>query len=168
MVKLSSEYFNLWFRLDACDAYLIWFSGEPNGVITDTDGKVPCFLSTKDLLSYASSLNLSVETEEPILFDLDILDSWLKAKDNEAVDCKIFLDLWNLFDDVSHTVSSNFDTNRKLTAKIYDKLFWGSNISVITPVGKSYEPIWTKRELKVMREVLGVGLSIFREKISCV
>ena len=165
---MNNEYFNLWFRLDARDAYLIWFDGEPDGVVVDADGKVPCFLNNEDLSRYAASLNLSVKTEEPILHDLDFVASWLKTENDVTVDCDIFLAAWNLFDDVSHSVGGSFDTNRKLTAKIYDKLFWGNNIPAVTPEGEHYEPTWTKRELKIMREVLGVDLSLFREKTSYV
>ena len=168
LVKMSNVYFNLCFRLDARDAHLIWFSGEPNGVIVEADGKVPCFLNEKDLLGYAASLKLSVETVEPDLHDLDFISSWLKIEKDESVDCKIFLAAWNLFDDVSHSVGGNFDVARKKTNNIYEKLFWGNNLAVITPEGKSYTPIWTKRELKIMREVLSVGLSLFREKTTCV
>jgi hypothetical protein len=162
---MSRQYYNCWFRLDTHDSYLIWFTNEEDGVFTDTNEKVPCFLKTEDLYCYASSLNLPIVVVEPILHDLDFVAYWLEAKDGETVDCKTFLAAWNLIDDVSSSVGGEFNANRKLTAKIYDKLFWGSNIPLITPVGKSYEPSWTKRELKIIREVLGVGLSIFREKI---
>ena len=158
----------MWFRLDARDAYLIWFNGEPDGVVTDANGKVPCFLNTEDLLRYASTLNLRVETEEPLLHDLDFVASWLKTENVEPVNCKILLAAWNLFDDLSRSVGGNFDAQQKKTKKIYDKLFWGNNLPVVTPEGKSYTPIWTKRELKIMREVLGIGLSLFTEKVSCV
>ena len=165
---MDNAYYNLWFRLDARDAYLIWFTGEPDGVLVDANGKAICFLSNEDLLRYASSLNLSVRTEESKLHDLDFVASWLAAKEDETVNCKIFLATWNLFDDISRSVSGNFDANRKKTNKIYEKLFWGNNIPVVTPEGKSYTPLWTKRELKTIREVLGAGLSLFREKVSCV
>lgn len=78
--EMSSEYFNLWFRLNARDVYLMWFNGEPDGVVVDADGNVVCFLNNEDLLRYAASLNFSVETEEPNLHDLDFLVSWLEAK----------------------------------------------------------------------------------------
>jgi len=164
---MSNEYFNLWFRLDAHDAHLIWFNGEPDGVIVDANGKVACFLNDEDLLRYASSLNLSVKTEEPNLHDLDSVASWLKTENVETVDCNVFLAAWNLFDDVSRSVGGDFDADRKKTRKIYEKLFWGTNIPVVTPEGKSYTPIWSKRELKTIRKVLGEGLSLFREKVRC-
>ena len=163
---MNRKYFKLWFRLDNIDSYLIWFDDESDGFVSDSRGKVPCFLHTEDLLRYASSENLSVETIEPILRDLDLVASWLGASETEVVDCKILLDAWNIFDDVSRSVGGNFDANPKLTNKIYDKLFWGNNLPSVTPKGKSYEPIWAKRELKIIRETLSAGLSLFREKIS--
>ena len=165
---MKREYFKCWFRLDAHDSYLIWFRDEDDGVITDAHGKVPCFLKTEDLLRQASSLNLNIKNEEPILHDLDFIVTWLESKNSEAVNCDIFLAAWNLFDDVSRSGGGNFNTEHKLTAKIYEKLFWGNNIQAVTPEGEHYEPSWTKRELKIMREVLGEGLSLFRDKVSCV
>jgi len=167
LVKMSNEYYNLWFRLDTRDAYLIWFEGEPDDVVVDADGNVPCFLNNEDLLRYAVSLNLLVKTESPLLHDLDFVAAWLEAND-ETVNCKNFLVAWNLFEDVSHSVKGNFDTDRKKTQKIYNKLFWGDESNVLTSEGESYTPTWTKRELKIIREVLDEGLSLFREKVSCV
>ena len=157
----------MWFRLDTRDVYLIWFEGEPDGVIVDADGKVPCFLNNEDLQRYAVSLNLSVKTESSLLHDLDIVASWLQTK-NESIDCKNFLVTWNLFEDISRSVNGNFDADRKKTKDIYNKLFWGDESNILTPEGESYTPTWTKRELKIIREVLGEGLSLFREKTSCV
>lgn len=164
---MSNEYFSLWFRLDSRDAYLIWFEGEPDGIVIDANGKVPCFLTNEGLRRYAVSLNLSVETESPLLHDLNIVASWLET-DNETVDCKNFLITWNLFEDVSRSVQGIFDADRKKTKKIYNKLFWGDESNILIPEGESYIPSWTKRELKIIREVLGGGLSLFREKVNYV
>lgn len=163
---MSREYYSLWFRLDNLDSYLIWFEGENelDGVVVDGNAKVPCFHNNEDLISYAVSSNLSVATDSTILHNIDIVSAWLERK-NETVDCKNFLEAWNLFEDVSQSVNGNFDINRRLTLNIYEKLFWGNNIPVVTPDGESYDPIWTKREVKIIREVLAVGLSLFREKI---
>ena len=168
LVKMNRQYYILWFRLDVQNSYLIWFGDEDDGVVTDAIGKVPCFLKTDDLLRYASSLNLPIKAEEPILHDLDFVASWLKTKNAETVDCDIFLAAWNLFDDVSRSVGGNFNADHKLTAKIYEKLFWGNNIPAVTPEGEHYEPTWTNQELMIMREILGVGLSLFRKNINCV
>lgn len=167
---MSREHYSFWFRLDNRDGYLIFFYDEPDpdGFVTDERGKVSCFLNTEDLLHYASVSNLTVDAEDPRLLDIDILVTWLESKDATAVDCKTLLEAWNLFDDFSKTVDGNFDADQKKTQKIYNKLFWGNNLPAVTPEGEQFEPVWTKRELKIMREVLGVGLSLFKEKTSCV
>jgi hypothetical protein len=162
---MSCEYYNLGFRLDACEAYLIWFSDERDGVVLQTDGKVLCFSCVDDLMRYAVLMNLSVDSEDVNLHDPDAIARWLAGSASETVECVNFLNVWNLFDDFSRSVGGNFDTERKLTNKINEKLFWGNNITAVTPVGKHYVPIWTKRELKIMREDLGVGLTLFRERL---
>ena len=164
---MSRDYFILWYRLDGIDAYLIWFNGEQDGVVIDEDGKIPCFLNIEGLLRYADSLNLSVAAESPILHDFDIVASWLKTANVKAIYCKDFLAAWNLFDDISRSVDGNFDTDQTVTAKIYDKLFWGNNLPSVTPAGQSYHPAWTKRELTIIRETLASGLLLFRQSISC-
>lgn len=165
---MNRQYSNLWYRLDCKDAHLIWFTDERDGVFVDSDRKVPSFKNTEDLLGYAQSRGLSVDVEDASLLDLDTLAEWLKKENVDSVDCVSFLNAWNLFDDVSRSVNGAFDADRKLTKKIYDKLFWGNNLPSVTPEGKSYHPAWTKRELKLMREVLSSGLSLFRSSVSCV
>lgn len=165
---MSREYYSFWFRLDARDGYLIYISNETDGFVTEDNGNVPYFLYTGDLLQYASALDLTVDAESPNLTDLDILDTWLESNDGEKIDCNTFLEAWNLFDDLSKTVSGNFDPERKKTQKIYNKLFWGNNLPAVTPDGEHYIPSWTKGELNLMRKVLGEGLVLFRERTTCV
>lgn len=81
------------------------------------------------------------------------------------IECVDFLNVWNLLDDVSHSVKGNFDSDRKATTKIYDKLFWGNNLLSVTPEGKSYKPIWSKKEIETIRDVLLNGLAMFRNSL---
>jgi len=46
----------------------------------------------------------------------------------------------------SGSVEGGFDEDKALTQKIYNKLFWGSNLPAVTPKGRYYEPIWPRRE----------------------
>jgi hypothetical protein len=163
---MKREYSILWYRLDGSDRYLIWYLDERDGVVIDAAGRVPSFRKTGELLNYAERHNLPVDIEDASLFDLDVVAGWLKKEDVEAVDCKQLLAAWNLFDDVSRSVGGSFDADHKLTKKIYEKLFWGNNLPSVTPEGKSYHPVWTKREIKIMREVLDSGLALFRSSVS--
>lgn len=64
------------------------------------------------------------------------------------MDCHALLIAWNLFKDVVTTLHIEFFRNKQdnVSDKIYDKLFFGTNIPAITPEGKEYIPQWTKAE----------------------
>ena len=70
-----------------------------------------------------------------------------------------------MFSDVSASVGGNFDPDKERTQKIYQKLFWGSNLPAITRLGKHPEPLLLGSEVLIMRQVLGDGLALFRSRI---
>lgn len=163
---MERECYICWYRLNQKDAYLIWFStDESDGVYIDENGIVPSFEDLKNLRNYGEKLGISVDIEKPNLHNLDLVENWLSDNKPEIVDYNPFLEVWNLFDDISISTNGNFDSDRKLTKKIYNKIFWGCNISAVTPEGKSYEPIWTKKELKIIHETLSFGFQMFKEKV---
>jgi hypothetical protein len=109
---------------------------------------------------------MEIESEEPLVHDLDIVVSWLGHPNTEKVDCSAFHAALNLFDDLSSSVSGKFDLSRKQTRKIYDKLFYGLNLPSGTPRRKQYVPSWTEPEVRTLQQVLTVGLDLFRASIS--
>lgn len=137
---MEPQYYILWYRLDGRDGFLIWYSDEKDGVYVNGDGYVPSFKDAASLVEYAKGRGLSVDTEGPILLDLDVLGKWLEGKDVESIDPHSFNGAWNLFADVSRSINGVFDTDRELTQKIYNKLFWGCNLPSVTPEGKQYHP----------------------------
>ncbi len=163
---MSREYYPFSYLLDGQIAHLIWFSDERDGVFVDADTNVPSFNRIGELSEYSKSRGMSVELADSILLDLDSVSEWLEEETTVSVDCVILLNAWNLFDDVSRSVNGSFDADRKLTNPIYDKLFGGNNLPAVTPEGESYHPTWTKKELRIIREVLGAGLAIFKRCIS--
>lgn len=161
---MTSKYYKLWYFITGNNRYLIWYSNEQDGVFVDAKGKVPSFASVENLLSYAETRGIIVELEEPHLHNLDLLVRWLKKPDAKSVSCNEFNNAWNLFSDVSASINGNFDSDKKLTQKIYDKLFWGCNLPAVTPEGKQYHH-WTKRELQLMHDVLLTGVEMFEQAV---
>jgi hypothetical protein len=130
------------------------------------DGIVPLFRTLRDLKVFASTEGLALEDEDPddfLLVNLDTVAHWLKLKQmkrSRRVDCPVFLNAWNLFEDFSHTVGANFDPNKGplgpfddlsnagtkedldkgRTDKIYAKIFWGNNLPSLTPPVNSTRP----------------------------
>ncbi|HEX8459452.1 MAG TPA: hypothetical protein VF656_19325 [Pyrinomonadaceae bacterium] len=162
---MNPQYYILWYRLNGSDSFLIWYSDEKDGVFVDADGSVPSFKDAGSLVKYAEARNVSVDAEEPILLDLDVLGKWLEERNVELIDPNSFNGAWNLFADVSRSINGGFDPDQELTQKIYDKLFWGCNLPAVTPEGKQYHPAWTRRELKIMHDVLNSGLRMFRGSV---
>jgi len=77
----------------------------------------------------------------------------------------VLLNAWNLFGDIATSVDAEFDSDRQLSQRVYEKLFWGNNLPSVTPPGKHYTPLWNEDELSLMRAILGHGLDIFRKHV---
>ena len=159
---MKRKYYFCRSRLDKKDRYFIWFSDEEDGVFLDSKDNLLVFNDLKSLSDYFHKRNLLIENEPPVFYDLDKLEGNLK-QENFEIDCIEVLNIWNFFEDVSRSAKDNFDSNRKATKKIYEKIFWGNNLPVVTPEGKFYEPIWSKKEIQIIRDVLLDGLAIFRK-----
>jgi len=173
---MNRLYYPLWYRLDNCDHYLLWCSVEGadedlDNVVLDSEGKIPTFPSLDTLLDYAQTENIEVEKQHELnLHNLDVLLQWFEIKRSKiegptAIDCDEFLAAWNLFTDVSRSISGNFDADDEKTQEIYTKLLCGNNLPAITPEGNFYVPIWSGKEKRIIREVLSQGLQMFRGHI---
>ena len=163
---MNREYYIYWYRLDGNDGYLIWFStADKDGFISNEDGFVPCFESKDDLKEYADKLQIAVDTDNPNLLNLDTVKNWLNDAESKIEDYNPFLNAWNLFEDISISTDGNFDKDKKVTNGLYERIFWGCNIPVVTPEGESFTPTWTTNELKIIRKTLSAGFQMFIEKI---
>ncbi len=162
---MRADYYTCWYRLDGQDRYIIWYTSDVDGVCL-RDGKIPVFKEQTALTEYAASIGINIQSEEPGLHDLGVVAKWLESPTGKTVDCPSFNAAWNLFTDVSRSVKGDFDQDQTRTKNVYEKLFWGMNLPSVTPEGKEYEPIWTKKEVALLHEVLSQGLEMFRVRIA--
>ena len=63
------------------------------------------------------------------------------------------------------SVGGVFDPDHAATQRVYEKLLCGNNLTVLTPPGKWYIPIWDREEVRIIRETLARGLAVFREAL---
>jgi hypothetical protein len=164
---ISMKYFPLLYRLRNEARFLIWISNGDDSVLVDADGSVPTFEDLKTLELFAEQNGIPLESETPVLHDLDWVARWRIAQATE-IDCVQTLDAWNLFRDVAASVQAKSSEFAKLDRNwplIYDKLFWGNNLPAMTPEGQSYVPQWTLQETQLLAAVLSAGLDLFE---SCV
>jgi len=162
---MPKTYYKLLYRLDGAEGLLLWFSNNLDGVCTAGESSVPSFNTEDDLLLFASNNNISVSTEEPVIHNLDAVQAWINDSKSETLNCGETLAAWNLFVDVASSVpveAGDFeDADRKLNS-VYEKIFWGSNLPAVTPVGERFEPDWTAEELASLVDFLAKGLGLFR------
>lgn len=78
-------------------------------------------------------------------FDFDDIVEEIKK---ENFNCEKILNIVNLLSDFG------INTQKFLSDKTYNKLFWGSNLPVVTPENKEYIPIWSEKERKEINKCL--------------
>ncbi|WOX05058.1 hypothetical protein [Microbulbifer pacificus] len=167
MDRMDREYHKLWYRLDGSDYYLIWYTTEIDGIFVDSEGRVPVFRREGSLENYAMERGLEITPGEPILHDLEKINCWLEAEFGENLEYECILNAWNMFDDVFKSIGKTFSSKSELENSIYDKLFYGSNLPVITPKGQRYDPVWTFAEISFIRTAMELGIEQLRTSAYC-
>ncbi len=165
---MNRKYYPLWYRLGKREGYLLWFGGELDGVVTDSDRGVPSFDDLDALRTYATSRDLVVEDEEPGMFDLDSAAQWISNGTAASIGCDALLSAWNLFDDISRSVGAQFDADRERSDGLYKRLFAGSDVAneVLRPPDEPlFAPRFTLPETEEMRQILQAGLAIFQRAV---
>jgi hypothetical protein len=158
-------YFPLLYKSEGRQRFLIWVGGEKDSIVVDADGSIPTFDDAFSLRQYAELRQYNLETEEPVLHDLDWVQSWC-ADENARINCSEALNAWNLFADIAASVQGaghDFCVADHSASPTYQKLFWGSNLPSVTPEGESYVPEWSVIELENLRTVLSLGIDLFRK-----
>lgn len=170
------EYYILWFYYKHQDKYLIWFSSDYKDGIFIKDNKILIFDSKESLYKFSELNKIFINDSDLVLHNLDILEK-IYINNMSLKYHKDILNCWNLFIDISNSLYNksffeiayekivfkykNKKRLKKYIFKIYDKLFFSNNLSVITPKGKFYTPIWSKSEIKLLTRINNVGFKIF-------
>ena len=163
---MARKHYQVQYRLDGADSYLIWFSNDPDGVIVEKDGLVATFRTLSALCAYAARWGLAFEDEPPSAYDLDAVEHWLRQPDLGTVDCQLFLDCWNLFGDIAASRGcAAFEQSSRAAGAVYDKLFWGNNLPPVTPPGEWYVPAWSDVEIADLHRILSEGMTLTRDAV---
>jgi hypothetical protein len=152
------SYFILWYQFNREDNYLIWFSGDPDGVYAE-NGKIPTFGSKEFLRNFAESKNIELVVEEPVLHNFDPVKDWINGASKE-INPNDFLAVWNLIGDIANTLKLDFLGNAKdgLTRRLYSKLFAGNNLPAMQADYYEFEIDNTESQQleKIMRDCLNI------------
>lgn len=105
--------------------YLIWFSGQQDGVITG-DGLRPLTFSCADeAFSHSSSAGLELGDDSITRYDFDEIDAWTRAPASGRLAPDSLLGAWNLMTDIARSVGDRIAMERLLGRRsfpAYDRL----------------------------------------------
>jgi hypothetical protein len=175
----SLIHYIVYWKLHGHKYYLLW-CGSNDGqdddyfVTIKFNGVARLFI-TRDLqklLNYADTNNIKLNSRSEVDFQLDIdrlrnilpkLKAGKPISEKKAV---LLLHSWNVFIDVNCSIGKPIleikVRTRKYTNKekykIYNKIFWGNNLPSLTPEGKKYYPIFSKKEIYFIKHMLGFAL----------
>ncbi|MDE6671587.1 MAG: hypothetical protein K2K16_05265 [Ruminococcus sp.] len=141
--------------------FLIWYEDENNeNRVYTSGGKVISFPSEEKARRKADELNINIT--DTCFYDVERLIYWFSMHQKE-MDCDFLIDFWNMFSDIANSIGKELEPKTRRSDRCYNKLFWGLNLPAVTPEGCEYEPVFTKRERKLIREIMRTGLDIFEK-----
>jgi hypothetical protein len=157
------------------------FKGKKTILIWQTNGRDTFKkLSDNRLLQSATTLNMKkllrteaaqVHWSEQTEVDFDKFWTTLKNlrsnRSSSRTTCSVLLAGWNFIEDMGRTFNFKNDMKRlrsKPMYKAYEKIFYGCNLSSVTPEGKSYSPLWINKEIAALRAEFRTIWELFRSK----
>lgn len=143
--------------------YTIWYTSDDDGFILNNDGLyLQTFTEEKDLHNFAIEHQYKMEKE---VTEISCEESNLL--NFELFDCELLLDFWNTVSDVAKSTNIFFvgDSKDILINEIYDKLFYGCNLSAYKKDGQEFIPEWMESEKTVLSKIVKEGQMILKEKI---
>src|SRR5262249_22177531 len=150
MTDGARSYFGCRFRLDGSDGYLLWYCGDPDGVVVDEARTVPAFRTPAAPAAFAESRGVILDAEPPGLHDLDVVARWLGRPTRGEVAGDPSLSAWTLFGAWAPPGGVGSAGARARTTPIHDKLFGGYTLPAMTPEGEHYVPAWEAGELDTL------------------
>lgn len=156
------EYYPIKINMNEAIHYMIWYTDEVDGFITELS-KPLLFSSPEKLKLYAKNKGLQLE-EDLASYDFGAIIKWIENPDT-LPDCELILDSWNFFSDLSKSTGNPFKGNFDLgnTVDVYNKLFYGSNLSAIEKNGETYTSECDEKELLRLKIVLTDGLELMSQ-----
>ena len=162
-------YFVSRLRFQGSDTFVIWYGNERDGFFRAPDGRLLCAPTHEDIAATAAASGIAFDLDKVTDYDFDQLEQWCRTPRAEQVNCPVFLDAWNFFDDLAGLRDRPDTPYARLShdaARSYDKLFWGWNLPSVTPVGEHFEPFWRPEELAEIRAVMEAGLALLAAELN--
>lgn len=148
---------------DGRNYFLVWYSGKEDGFLVSGQ-RLFVFSSVEDADRFAKKEKISFEAEE-ITYDFSDIPR-LTGKEESPENCRIFIDTWNFFSDLSKSLNEKFigDFGDETTNTIYNKLVYGCNLKPVRT--KEYHPVFDDNAIHIYSEILLNGLAILKKQLN--
>ncbi|MFO0814046.1 MAG: hypothetical protein U0796_12540 [Gemmatales bacterium] len=158
----APQYYPCRMQLGGEARFVAWYSADIDGFLRDANGR----LVVSDSIE---ALAVPMMVAEPVEYDFDRIIAWCATPDKASVDCQTFLNAWNFIDDLAglHAgADTPYTRLSRAAGETYRKLFWGNNLSIVTPLSKRFEPTWSPEELAAIRYVFEEGLRVLTKELA--
>ena len=160
--KLREKYYLVQFKILQKEYDTFWYTDDVDGFMMDTDNTLKSFPTKEQAVAFADKEGFMLDTEAFL-----VSTSILKDMNIREINCKLYLNYWNIFSDVANSINEQFlgDSRNGTIRHIYEKLFYGCNI-LVKKDEEHYIPKWSKSERRWIARVIKNGFQIVAKGLS--
>ena len=160
--KLREKYYLVQFKILQKEYDTFWYTDDVDGFMMDTDNTLKSFPTKEQAVAFADKEGFMLDTEAFL-----VSTSILKDMNIRVINCKLYLNYWNIFSDVANSINEQFlgDSRNGTIRHIYEKLFYGCNI-LVKKDEEHYIPKWSKSERRWIARVIKNGFQIVSKGLS--
>ncbi len=142
--------------------FIIWYTGDDDGFLS-LDDRLLVFSNVEEANTFAQEKSISFEKEVVIFNFTDILELIYNIESPE--NCRILINAWNFFSDLSRTVNGKFigDKNENIILDIYNKIIYGCNLEILK--NDKFCPEFNDKETNICLEIFRSGLSMLDQQL---
>lgn len=160
--NLREKYYLVQFKIFQKEYDTFWYTDDVDGFMLDTNNMLKSFPTKDQATAFADKEGFLLDTEAFL-----VSTSILKDMNIREINCKLYLNYWNIFSDVAHSINGQFlgDSRNTAIRHIYEKLFYGCNI-LVKKDEEHYIPKWSKSERRWIARVIKNGFQILSKGLN--
>ncbi|MDQ0956635.1 hypothetical protein QFZ66_000513 [Streptomyces sp. B4I13] len=144
---------------------LIWRPGEGDdldALAVDDRGRLLAFHDLDTLRNHCDRNGWDLAREGEGTLDLAVVRRWVEHPEPGQVSAALLLEAWNFFDDLAQSLDDvpPLASRGPLQDRAYEKIFGGEALEPAAGDGA-----WTPEETSAVRELLRVGLELWKQAV---
>ena len=164
MAEAFMEYFVQPVRWSGQTLYLIYYSNDQDGVLTQDDRTILHWDDSEQARLLCKKRKLKLQPDLPLL-DLESIQVWSQSRIRSLPEAAVLYRCWNFLGDIatSRQCSQSYLGYDSDFSPIHEELFWGSNLPGFSQSQEVYQIDLSQTEIKALRKIMRSGLEIFQQ-----